>query len=189
MNKKVKFTITTVWILLTRCYDAYCTNQLTPDLSKESNPLVSVLGMTWTPLLITLGLLSIYVIYAYYISIFKPKNLLPTEKGYTFNEFIAFAYLGRKDIWVAIFYKFPKDLNRFNQWMGYNLTPCLAFAGLVSTVMWLLINNTEYYKTIHSAPLIYSILIIGCLAIIYNWNKTMFRKYLENFDKLENVTM
>lgn len=178
MTKKTKFTITTAWILLTRSYDAYSTNLLTKDLSKESNPLVSVFGMTWTPLLITLGLLTIYLIYVYYISLFKPKNLLPTEKGYSFSEFVAFTYLGHKDNWTAIFYKLPKDLNRFNHWMGHNLTQGLVFAGLVSTIMWLLINNSDYYKTIHSATLIYSILIIGCLAIIYNWNKTMYRKYL-----------
>ena len=65
MTKRSKFIITTAWILFSRSYDAYCTNQLTPDLSKESNPLVSVLGMTWTPLLITIGLLTIYLIYAY----------------------------------------------------------------------------------------------------------------------------
>jgi Kef-type K+ transport system membrane component KefB len=186
MNKKTKFTITTAWILLTRSYDAYCTNQLTPDLSKESNPLVSVLGMTWTPLLITLGLLTVYLIYAYYISVFKPKDLIPTEKGYSFSEFVAFTYLGRKDNWTAIFYKLPKDLNRFNHWMGHNLTQGLVFAGLVSTIMWLLINNSDYYQTIHSATLIYSILIIGCLAIIYNWNKTMFRKYLADTNENKN---
>lgn len=180
MTKPTKFTVTTIWILFTRSYDAYCTNQLTPDLSKESNPLVSIFGMTWTPLLITLGLFTIYLIYAYYVSVFKPKNLLPTEKGYTFSEFIAFTYLGRKNNWTAIFYKLPKDLNRFNNWMGHNLTQCFVFAGLVSTIMWLLINNTSFYKTIHNAPLIYSILIVGCIVIIYNWNKTMFRKYLAN---------
>lgn len=189
MTKKIKFTITTAWILFSRCYDAYCTNQLTPDLSKEGNPLVSVLGMTWTPLLITIGLLTLYLIYAYYISIFKPNNLLPKEKGYTFSEFITYAYLGHKDNWTAIFYKLPKDLNRFNHWMGHNLTRGLSFAGVVSTIMWLLINNSDYYKTIHSATLIYSILIIGCLAIIYIRNKTMFRKYLADMTENENKTL
>lgn len=65
MTKKVKFTITTAWILLSRSYDAYCTNMLTPDLSKEANPLVTVFGVSsWTTLLIILGVLTIYVIYA-----------------------------------------------------------------------------------------------------------------------------
>lgn len=177
-KKRIKFTIITVWIFLTRSYDAYCTSQFTPDLSNEANPLVTVLGMNWIPLLITIGLLTIYVIYAYYISIFKPKKLIPNEKGYTFSEFVAFTYLGRKDKWTAIFYKFPKDLDRLNNWMGHILTQGLAFAGLISTVMWILINNTEFYKNIHSAQLIYGILIIGWLAMVYNWNRILYKYYL-----------
>lgn len=178
MTKKAKFAITTVWILLSRSYDAYCTNELTPDLSKESNPLVSVFGMTWTPLLIVLSLLTIYTIYTYYIRVFKPIDLLPAEKDYTFGDVAAYTYLGQKDNWMSIFYKLPKDLSRFNHYMGHTLPSCLAFAGIVSTSMWLLINYTEYYKTIHSAPAIYSILIIGCVVIIYHWNKTMYRRYV-----------
>jgi hypothetical protein len=178
MTKKTKFAIATAWIIFSRSYDAYSTNQLTPDLSKESNPLVSVLGTTWTPLMITLGLLTIYVIYAYYISVFKPKTLLPTEKGYTLSNVAAYAYLGYKDNWTVILYKLPKDINRFNHYMGHVLTKCLVFAGFVSTIMWLLIIYTDFYKTIHSAPAIYSILIIGCALIIYNWNKVMYRQYL-----------
>ena len=80
---------------------------------------------------------------------------------------------------IISLYKFPKDLNRFNNYMGNLLTRCLVFAGVVSTIMWLLINNSEYYKNIHSAPLIYSILVGGCIAIIYFWNKSMYKKYLE----------
>jgi hypothetical protein len=177
MRKKTKFAAVTAWILLSRSYDAYCTNQLTPDLSKESNPLVSVFGMTWTPLLIVLSLLTVYTIYTYYIRVFKPKDLLPAEKGYTPGEVSAYTYLGRKDSWTAIFYKFPKDLKRFNHYMGHTLPACLAFAGVVSTSMWLLINYTEFYKTIHNAPAVYAILTAGCALIIYSWNKTMYRRY------------
>ena len=39
----------TFWILLTRWFDAYSTYQYTPDLGKESNPLVSIFGFGWTP--------------------------------------------------------------------------------------------------------------------------------------------
>jgi Kef-type K+ transport system membrane component KefB len=159
-------------------YDAYSTNQLTPDLSKESNPLVSVLGMTWAPLLIVLGLLTVYVVYAFYLSTFKPTHLFPIQKGYTFKEFVTFTYLGQTDSWMALVYKFPKDLNRLNNWMGIVLTKGLVFAGGVSTMMWLFINYTDFYKNMHSAQLVYSILIIGFLAIIYFWNKKMYATYL-----------
>ena len=179
MNRKLKFTLTTTWILFSRSYDAYCTNLLTPDLSKEANPLVTVVGVSsWTTLLIILSVLTIYAIYAYYISVFRPMNLLPQDKGYSFGNFVAYLYLGMKDSWTATLYKFPKDTKRLNNYMGHLLTKCLVYAGVVSTIMWLLINNSDYYKAIHSAPLIYSILIGGSVIIAYTWNKTLFRQYL-----------
>ena len=178
MSKKNKFIFTTIWILFSRSYDAYCTFQLTPDLSKESNPLVSWLGMTWTPLLITISLLTIYVIYVYARSVFYPTNLIPAEKGYSFSNIIAFVYLGYKDEWTALFYKFPKNLQRFNRYMGYFMPPCLVFAGIVSTLMWLLINYSSFYKNYHSVSLIYTFLIGGCVLIIYQWNRLLYQKYL-----------
>lgn len=185
MNSKLKFTLTATWILFSRSYDAYCTSLLTPDLTKEANPLVSVVGISsWTTLLTILSLLTIYVIYAYYVSVFKPMNLLPKEKGYSFGEFVAYLYLGMKDSWTATLYKFPKDMKRLNTYVGHVLTRCLVFAGVVSTVMWLLINHSDYYKTIHSAPLIYSILIGGSIVIAYSWNRNMYRQYVADTHEL-----
>lgn len=114
-----------MWIFFSRIYDAYGTYQLTPDLSNEANPLVSIFGLTWTPLLIILWLLTIYTVYAYYVSVFKPINLLSTEKGYTFSNIVAYTYFGHKDNWISILYKLPKDFNRFNQYMGQLLISCL----------------------------------------------------------------
>lgn len=57
MNKTLKYSLTTAWIIFSRAYDAHCTAQLTPDLSKEANPLVTVVGIsTWTPLLAIISL-------------------------------------------------------------------------------------------------------------------------------------
>lgn len=163
----MRFTITTAWILFSRSYDAYCTNQHTPDLSNESNPLVSVLGMSWTPLLVTISVLTIYALYAYYLSVFKPKDLLPKEKGYTLSNIAAYTYLGRKENWTAMLYKLPKERSRFNHYMGHTLTKCLTFVGFVSTAMWLLIRYTDFYKNLHSPALIYSIILSGCATIVY----------------------
>ena len=179
MGKTGKFLLTTAWILFSRGYDAYATNQLTPDLSKESNPLVSVLGMTWTPLLLTLGVLTVYALYTYYLVVFRPVSLLPKEKGYTLSNIFAYTYLGRKDNWTSIFYKLPGDAARFNHYMGHILTRCLVFAGAVSTTMWLLINHTDFYKKIHNPVLIYAVLITGCLLIIYRWSQKQYEIYLQ----------
>ena len=81
MKKNIKFTITIVWILLTRWFDAFSTYLHTPDLGKEANPLVSVFGFSWTPLLVVVVVCSIYAIYTYYLATFQIYNFLPKEKG------------------------------------------------------------------------------------------------------------
>jgi glutamine amidotransferase PdxT len=63
--------------------------------------------------------------------------------------------------------------------MGHVLTRSLVYAGIVSTVMWLLINHTEFYKEIHSATLIYTVLIGGCAVITYLWSRKQYRLYLQ----------
>jgi Kef-type K+ transport system membrane component KefB len=185
MNKKIKFTLITVWVVFSRSYDAYCTNIYTPDLSKEANPLVSILGVSsWTTLLIILCVLTIYVIYSYYISLFYPMNLFPEEKGYTFNNFIAFLYLGYKDKWTAMLYKLPNNIKRVNHYLGQLLTKSLVYAGVVSTTMWLLINYSSSYRKVHNAFVVYFILITGCLLISYYWNKKLFKQYQNDVNKI-----
>ena len=179
MKKNLKFIFTATWILLSRSYDAYCTYALTPDLSKEANPLVSIVGISsWTTLLVILSLLTIYAIYAYYVSLYRPMNLTPKEEGYSFGDFVAFVYLGHKDSWTSVLYKFPRSFTRATNYFGHLLTKGLVFAGVVSTIMWLLINHTEFYKSIHSAALIYVVLVVGILMIAYDWNKKLYQQYL-----------
>ena len=130
MNKTVKFAIVSSWILLTRAYDAYCTYQYTPDLSHEANPLVSILGFGWTPLLLTLVILSSYVIYAYYQATFKPyAEMLPKEQQLSFSDFVGYVYTGKKQSWTAMFYKLPNSMKRFNHVVGHLMAKSLAFAG------------------------------------------------------------
>ena len=108
MKKKLKFSVVATWILLTRSYDSYCTYSLTPDLSNEANPLVSIGGITsWTTLLVILGALTVYSIYAYSISTFKPTELLPERQGMPFQNFVGYLYLGKEASWMVTLYKLP----------------------------------------------------------------------------------
>ena len=176
-SRYMRFVITTIFILFTRGYDIYSTYQYNPDLSLEANPLVSVLGFTWTPLLIVMGLLSVYAIYCYYKAVFHDYDLYPQKKDYSLSHFIGYLYLGEKQGWTSLLYKFPKDLKRFNHYMGHLLTKFLVFAGFVSTLMWLLLNYTDFYKEIHSANMIYSILILGSILISYLWFLKNYKEY------------
>lgn len=180
MKQKIRFISIVIWILFSRTYDAYSTYQHTPNLEHEANPLVSVMGLDWFPLLSVVGFLTGYSIYAFYISTFKNFNLFPKEQHYNFSQFIGYLYLGKKVSWVALFYQFPKDMTRFNAYMGHLFARCLVFAGIVSTIMWLLIQYSDFYPPYHSATLIYSVLIMGSVFIIYHWNASHYIRYQRN---------
>jgi hypothetical protein len=177
MKKIIKFISITVWIIISRAYDVYATSQFTPDLSKEANPLVSIFGLNWGPLLFIITGILLYTFYTLYINTFKKYDLLPAEKGLKFSEFMTYVYLGKKDSWLSILYKFPKDIKRLNYLMGYWLSRTLVFAGILSTVMWLLINYTDfYYPKFHRTAVLYSILIIGALVIWIDFYKKLYKK-------------
>ena len=180
MNKTVRFSTVTLWIVFSRTYDVYSTHRFTPDLTNEANPLVSVLGLSWTPLLIVISLLCVYALYSYYMSVFRPRPLLPHERGLSFREVTTYVYLGRTAPWISMLCQYPRDLARLNQVMGQLLARCLVFAGVVSTLMWLLINYTRYYKDYHNVAVIYGILTVGCFLIIYQWYAALYRTYQKN---------
>jgi hypothetical protein len=177
MKNSTKFIVVSTWIILTRIYDAYCTYQLTPDLDKESNPLVSILGMSWLPLLIVIGVLTLYTIYAYYQRLFAFVDFFPVEKRLNFSEFVGYTYLGKKAHWTVLFYKFPKDIRRFNLFMGILLSKSLIIAGFISTFMWILIRNTSWYPPLHHPAIIYSLLIFCCLMVNYFWYLKAYKNY------------
>ena len=167
MNKTLRFGLTAFWVVFSRAYDAYCTHQFTPDLQNEANPLVAVFGMGWTPLLLIVGGLTLFTVYTYYLRTYSPSSLLPKDGSFFLQQFVTFLYLGRKNNWSAIFYKLPTSLKRFNQYWGAFMMPCLVFAGIVSTIMWVLMKYMPSYAEVyHSAPLIYTVLMVGAILII-----------------------
>jgi len=178
--KKVKFTLIIFWMLFSKSYDAYCTFLHTPDLSKEANPLVTLFGFDWFLLLLVISLLTLYTCYTLYLISFKPVKLYPEEKGYSFSNFIAYMYFGKKSNLLSILYRIPsfKD-KRAHYSLGNILARYLIFAGLVSTIMWLLINNSEFYRSIHNHLVIYGILFSGTFIIMYNYYKTNYKRYMQ----------
>ena len=79
MKRIMKFTLLTTWIIFSRVVDLYATARFTPDLKQEGNPLVTLGGLSWTPLVIIVTCLVAYSIYALYISIFKEYKILLLE--------------------------------------------------------------------------------------------------------------
>ena len=163
----LRFSLTAVWVVFSRAYDAYCTALYTPDLTMEANPLVSVLGFGWTPLLAVVGGLTLFTVYAYWKRAFQPENIYPESGEYSLLQFNTYLYLGRKGHWSSMLYKLPGSWKRFVQYWGMFATPSLIWAGVISTIMWLLINNTTWYMPeYHSVKLIYMLVVSSSIVAI-----------------------
>ncbi|MCB0663109.1 MAG: hypothetical protein KDC24_10240, partial [Saprospiraceae bacterium] len=175
----IKFLSLTAWLVITRTVDVFATFQFTPDLQKEANPMVSVFGLhSWSIMLTVISLLVAGVIYLYYIHVFKKDLPHPVEKGMAFSEFSGYLFFGEKRPWYHMLYHIPKGLKRNVQVMGVILPYGLAFAGLVSTLMWYGIYFLpELYRPYHSVFAIWTLLGLGCIAswLIFAWVE--FDKY------------
>lgn len=185
MSKKLKFIVVSVWIILSRSYDVYATYQYTPDLSKEANPLTSVLGLGWLPLIIIVCVLTTYIIYAYYISLFEKYKLYPAKKHYSFSRFIGYMQTGKNIKWTGLFYTSPSDIKRVHHNFGPILAMCLSYAGIISTIMWLMINYTSFYKTYHNTGFIYGLIGMGCIALSIKWYWRHYLMYRETSASME----
>jgi hypothetical protein len=178
MKKVMRFTLLTIWIILTRAIDLFATAKFTPDLKQEGNPLVTLGGLSWTPIIIIVTSLVAYAIYTLYISTFQEYELLPTEKGLTFGDFFAYIHLGQKSHWTSVMYKLPKDKMRWTHLIGYLLPTALAFTGIVTTIMWMLINFVpNFYTFYYKLNTVYLIILLGTLIIWSNYYLTLYRRY------------
>jgi hypothetical protein len=186
MNSKwYKFLLVTVWLVVTRVIDVYATFKFTPDLTREANPLVSVLGLNnWTVLIIILSLLTLGVIFLYYIHIFKKDFKFPSEKGMGYLDFSGFLFFGKPEKWYAIFCKIPVGWKKNLQILGVMLPYGLAIAGLISTLMWYGIYLLpELYRPYHSVVLIWGIIGIGCFASWFIFAYSEYKNYLQKGEK------
>jgi hypothetical protein len=178
MKRIMKFTLLTTWIIFSRVVDLYATARFTPDLKQEGNPLVTLGGLSWTPLVIIVTCLVAYSIYALYISIFKEYKILPTEKGLNFGKFFAYIHLGQNDHWTSVMYKLPNDPMRWTHLIGYLLPSAFAFAGIVTTLMWIFINYIPgFYTSYYKLNVVYLIILIGTIIIWTRYYSRLYIKY------------
>ncbi len=165
---KLEFWLLTLFTIITRCWDITATYIITPDLEKETNPMVSIFGQGWMTVIIFQIILVSVVITLNYYSLFKTKNSYPSQKGYSYKEFITYYYFGEKRNLIKIVYKFPKNKSTLIKALGYILPRALivisVFVSLSST---LLIINSDYQKFYAVARPYYYIVLIAIVCVFY----------------------
>ncbi len=167
-KKKLEFFLLTLLLVITRCWDMAATYVITPDLEKETNPMVSIFGQGWTTIIIFQIILVSFIIILNYYSLFKIKNSYPPHKGYSYRDFISYFYFGEKRNLIEMLYKFPKNRSTFVKALGYVLPRSLIVIGLfISSSSTFLIINNDYQKFYAFARPYYYIVLIAIVFLFF----------------------
>jgi len=164
--KSIKFILIVGFILITRLYDYTSTYIFTHDLAKETNFLVTLANFEWSGMIIMLMLIIGCSIYGLAVSSFSSYNIYPDTPGLHYKEFITFIYLGYKGKWTELFYKTPDSFTRFIIIFGPIPAYSLVWAGMITTTMWLLINESAWYLINYHNPLIIYLFIIAGVLLV-----------------------
>ncbi len=165
---KLEFWLLTSFLLITRCWDITATYIITPNLEKETNPIVSIFGQGWTTVIIFQIILVSAVIILNYYSLFKTRDSYPSQKGYAFKDFMTYYYFSEKRSLIKMLYKFPKNKSVLIKALGYILPRSLivisVFISLSST---LLIVSSDYQKFYAVAKPYYYVVLIAIVCLFY----------------------
>jgi hypothetical protein len=169
MNKnKLEFFLLALFLVITRFWDIAATYIITPDLEKETNPLVSILGQGWVTVIIFQIIMVSFIILLNYYSLFKIKNTYPPQKGYSYREFVSYFYFGEKRNLIEMIFRFPKNKSTLVKALGYVLPRSLIVIGLfISLSSTLLIINKTYQEFYASARPYYYIVLISIVFLFF----------------------
>ncbi|HEX8545970.1 MAG TPA: hypothetical protein VF691_03350, partial [Cytophagaceae bacterium] len=95
---------------------------------------------------------------------FPRLTIFPEEKGLSFKEFVTTGYCGKKSGWSVLLLKRPRGAGRLHYFMGLFLGSGISFAGIITTLQWVLIRNSSLFlnKTIW-LTIAYSLLVAGAV--------------------------
>ncbi len=147
-NRKLLFTVLALMLFL-RAGDIYITYKITPDLSQEWNPLVSIFGHSWQGLLSVQVVLFSVAAFCVYYSIYNNAFTAYT-KGLSYGKFVYFHFNGKIDPpmqWLAKFFKLPQfDSESLSKHFAFI---CFVYFSTFMTVsLFAIFNNILVYMQV-----------------------------------------
>jgi hypothetical protein len=91
-SKRAEFIVLTIALLVTRAIDGVLTYLITPDLSREQNPLVKFFGAGWVGMLAIGAIVIIGMIVCLHWSIYSNVDNFPTSPNLTSPEYKQFYF-------------------------------------------------------------------------------------------------
>lgn len=177
-KKRHEFMLLTVLLCVTRLSDLLATFIVTPDLVRETNPMVSIFGQGWTWLIGVQVVLVSSIVWLNYLSIFKPRPDHPPQSGLSLGQFATTYYFGREQHWTNLIFRLPYRRSVFVKVFGYTLPRVLIVVGLVVSMSSLLLSVSKTYAN-HYPPLpaFYAAIAAIALLIYYRFFRIEYNAY------------
>jgi hypothetical protein len=163
-----KFIFLSSLLTLTRFADAQTTWLYTPDLAKEGNPLVSILGFGWTSSIIVQVIGLSFAIYALWVYSFRTVSVSAISKDIPLTQFISLFHFNDRNSFSKLFYKLPTNKNSLMYSMGYIFTYTLIlFSSIVASSTTLLIVSEDYrnFYSVYRIP--FYLYALAVLIVIF----------------------
>jgi hypothetical protein len=180
-QQKNKFYLLAILFLLGRVFDIVTTALFTPNLDREANPIVSVLGANWTVVIllqVLLGALILYGLFLYYHSVFE----LPALKQLCFTEFISYMNFNTTNSFYKLFYTLPKNTSYFIAHSGFVLTQTLIISSFFVGISTSFLLISEAYRKFYNHGMVYFI-YAGMIALAifnsYSFYRKSYKAYLQ----------
>ena len=164
---KLEFCILTSLLIMTRFWDITSTYIISPNLEKETNPIVSIFGQGWVSIIIIqIILISVIIIFNYY-SLFKINIIHPSNKGYKFIDFLTYFYFGEKQNPIKLLYKLPKNKIILVNMLGYVLPRTLIVVSVVISLSSTFLIFSSSYAKFYSVARPYYYIVLVLIALFF----------------------
>ncbi len=183
MKTSFEFWIISFSLVFVRAIDAFLTYTITPDLTHEGNPLVTLANQGWTTLLIVnLLVVSLSILLLHY-SIRFPADSYPRESDYSFQEFISYFLYNDKESFHKIYFFVPYNKRAILSFCGFLFPRVFISWSLLIIIHNLgMINSSIYlHYNLYWNLWLYVYIFLVPLTFYYFWKyfRNEYNKYLK----------
>lgn len=184
MKTNFEFWFISFSLVFVRAIDAFLTYSITPDLSHEGNPLVSLANQGWTALIIANLIVVVLSIILLHYSIRFPTNSYPEKGNFSFKEFISYFLYNDQNSFYKIFFFVPYNKKVILNFCGYLFPRVFISWSLIIIFHNLGIMHSNQYLLInHDWNLwIYIYMFLIPITFFYFWKffRIEYLKYLKS---------
>ncbi len=171
-NKK-SYIFTILFVIILRVADLTLTYLYTPNLINEYNPLISIIGASWTGLIFFQVILIILISFVGYFYFFLPRNTIPSSE-FSFKQFGEYYFEGNDKSKKQRFFLVPKNFTThiiFNGFLFLSVTIFVSLfailnnSALLLDVQWYNIFLSENYHILF--PAVFGMIIIVSAVLFF----------------------